>query len=237
MAHYYTPNEEHGAYLFARFPSRGGTDVAVVSQSCVLNKKSAEIQRGRFLGIARKIYGKYTHGDHATPRYAKVNQYEPEMALIVYLFENQKYARLFFNSDKRFKQPDFPPPSGMCEAWSVCRYYTPDYRDDNRTFMMSEVQLQEGVRQEEYRERYCTPFAQLLLDYDAHPYVVQANTVEDLRRYYLGADTILTVHVFPTPEELWKCIEDDRYIPLKAVHATMASENLSVFTIDPKPCR
>ncbi|KAK6178380.1 hypothetical protein SNE40_013175 [Patella caerulea] len=46
---------DQGAYLFVRFPTRGGSNISVVAQSCVLNKKSAEIQGGRFLGIARKV--------------------------------------------------------------------------------------------------------------------------------------------------------------------------------------
>ncbi|XP_050414459.1 uncharacterized protein LOC126828621 [Patella vulgata] len=214
---------DQGAYLFVRFPTRGGSNINVVAQSCVLNKRSAEVQGGRFLGIARKIH------EHGTPS-------THDEALVVYIFNKPEAARLFFISDKRFKQPDFPPPAGHCEAWSVCRYYSPDRQEAYSTFMMSEVRLLNGVNHTQYKDEFCSKFAQLLLDYNAHPFVIQANTIVYLRRHFTSADTIVTLHLFTSPRQLEDVMADDRYLQLKRIHSELASEICTVFTIDPILC-
>ncbi|PVD20466.1 hypothetical protein C0Q70_18622 [Pomacea canaliculata] len=101
-----------GVYMFVRFPTDNGTSVGVVAQTVVLARRAIHNIRGRFVGIARKIWDMSPTA-------------QMEEAVVVFWFENIQDAKTFFVSDNRMKQPDFPAPAGHCEAWAVVRFYTP----------------------------------------------------------------------------------------------------------------
>ena len=68
--------------------------------------------------------------------------------------------------------------------------------------MISEVQLARSTDYMTYKESFARRFAQLLLEYDAQPFVVQSVGAEFLRRYFVPHDTIVTVHLFKDPAHL-----------------------------------
>ena len=68
--------------------------------------------------------------------------------------------------------------------------------------MISEVQLARSTDYMTYKEAFARRFAQLLLEYDAQPFVVQSVGAEFLRRYFVPHDTIVTVHLFKDPAHL-----------------------------------
>lgn len=214
---------EDGVYMFVKFATHNGTSVGVVEQAVVRSKRAISNLGGRFVGIARKIWDMNPN--------ARLDE-----ATVVFWFHSIKDARTFFVSDDRMKQPDFPAPAGNCEAWSVVRYYTPPNEHWYNTFMISEVQLARGAQYMDYKETFARRFAQLLLDYDAQPFVVQSVGAEDLRRFYVPYDTIITVHLFKDPAHLAEVRRDPRWNELASLHRQMTNERCSVFTIDPRAC-
>lgn len=74
--------------------------------------------------------------------------------------------------------------------------------------MLSEAQLKRGVDYMDYKEGFARRFAQLLLEYDAQPFVVQSVGAEFLRRYFVSHDTIVTVHLFKEPAHLAEIMRD-----------------------------
>lgn len=209
--------------MFVRFPTNSGTAVSVVAQSVVLSQRAIQNFRGRFVGIARKIWDL----SPSAPM---------EEAVVVFWFESITDARSFFVSDPRMKQPDFPAPAGYCEAWAVVRFYTPPNELSYNTFMISEAQLTRGANYMAYKETFARRYAQLLLDHDAQPFVVQSVGAEFLRRYFVPHDTIVTVHMFKDPAHLAQVMRDPRWNELKALQHEMVNEHCSVFTIDPRAC-
>ncbi|XP_041375561.1 uncharacterized protein LOC121388329 isoform X2 [Gigantopelta aegis] len=217
----------NGAYLFVRFPTSGGSNLGVVGQACVLASSNVRNFRGRFLGIARKIFesGYSFRGDH----------YHKDEACVVFLFPDREAAIKFFVSDKNFKQPDFPPPAGACEAWTIDRYYTPEDEADYSTFMISEIRLTKGSYLD-LKHQFASPFANMMLDHAAHPFVVQTDDIHSLRRHYKDPHTVVNVHLFRTPSQMGQIMKDYRYDSLQRIQNELGSEYHTVFTLDPEAC-
>ncbi|CAL1536539.1 unnamed protein product [Lymnaea stagnalis] len=215
----WNPPQGHGVYLFIRFPGR---DVEFAAQTVVLGKRAVTTARGEFIGIARKVHD-LSSGPHQ------------KEALVVYLFESTEAATRFFVSDNRFKQPDFPPPAGACEAWTVVKFL--QTRDDDlfKTYMLCDNTLR-AASYSEYKERFAHPFSQLILDYGGQPFVVQSIGADSLRRHHVEENTMVTMHLFKNEEDIKKMMGDPRYEDLKRRQIAMATDFTSVFTIDSQAC-
>ncbi|XP_076470526.1 uncharacterized protein LOC143300617 [Babylonia areolata] len=221
--HSHGRHSNDGVYMFLRFPTNNGTTVGVVQQAVVLAQRAVTNLRGRFVGIARKTWD-------LTPSKWK------DEAVVVFWFRTTDNARTFFVSDMRMKQPDFPAPAGLCDAWAVVRAYIPSDELDLNTFMLSEAQLKRHTHYEDYKEKFASRFASLLLDYRAQPFVVQSVGAEMLRRYHVSRDTLVTVHLFRDPAHLAQIKRDPRWHDIITLQREMADDNCSVFTIDTRAC-
>ncbi|RUS68985.1 hypothetical protein EGW08_023255 [Elysia chlorotica] len=212
------PPEGEGVFLFIKFPIY---EAEFAAQSVVLGQR-AVTPRGRFVGMARKI-----HDLSSYPHFAE--------ALIVYLFESTEAARRFFVSDKRFKQPDFPPPSGACEAWTVVKSLPTWDEDEYKTYMMCENQLR-GATYDAYKYEFARPFADLVLEYGGQPFVVQSKGCESLRRHHVDRNTIESVHLFKDEYDIKRMMNDPKFAQLKRKQMAMATDFTTVFTITPEAC-
>ncbi|XP_067651798.1 uncharacterized protein [Haliotis asinina] len=218
-----TNNPSDGCYLFILFPTHGGKNVQEAGQDCVRASRTVGIYGGRFVGIARKVF---SYG------------YESSMdeGCIVFYFPSRDAANMFFRSDPKFKQPDFPQCAGHCQAWVVDRHYTPDSEAALNTFMISEIRLKDPDCYMHYKHNFATPFADLLQKYNAQPYVVQTSSVMGIRRFYKDPNHIVTVHLFRSPLNLEDVMNDGMYQNLRKTHNSLAYEMTTVFTIDPRAC-
>lgn len=86
--------------------------------------------------------------------------------------------------------------------------------------MISEAQLVRGTDYVTYKEHFARRFAQLLLEHDAQPFVVQSVGAEFLRRYFVPYDTIVTVHLFKDPAHLAEVMRDRKHLSVTVVEAT-----------------
>ncbi|GFR90648.1 hypothetical protein ElyMa_002573200 [Elysia marginata] len=212
------PPAGEGVFLFIKFPIY---EAEFAAQSVVLGKRSVT-PRGRFVGMARKI-----HDISSYPHVAE--------ALVVYLFESTEAATRFFVGDRRFKQPDFPPPSGACEAWTVVKSLPTQDEDHYTTYMMCENQLR-GATYNAFKYEFARPFADIVLEYGGQPFVVQSVGCESLRRHHVDRNTIESVHIFRDEYDIKRMMNDPRFAELKRRQMAMATDLTSVFTITPQAC-
>ncbi|XP_005091723.1 uncharacterized protein LOC101852224 [Aplysia californica] len=211
----------NGVYLFIRFP---GHSAEFAAQTVVLGKRCILSYRGEFVGIARKI-----HNLSSGPR--------QEESLVMYLFESTFGAERFFVSDGRFKQHDFPPPAGACEAWTTVKYL--DTKDeefrDFQTYMLCYTTLN-GCSFHQYRDEVNQPLGALIEQYGGMPFVVQNVGVNSLRRHHIDDQTMVTLHFFKSEDDVKSLMMDARYDEIKRKQLLLAQDVTSVFTIDHDAC-
>nr|KAG5703446.1 hypothetical protein BaRGS_022495 [Batillaria attramentaria] len=193
------PRKAGGAFLFVRFPLQRGENTSCVAKACIQAKTSD--LGGRFVGIARKVF------DFGFP---------PGLddGCAVFQFPSLTNAEVFYDSDKRIRQPDFPPPQGHAEIFVISLRKDPNTMQLFDTFLLSEVSLNAGLSEAsmaEYREKFQEPFAELLQERGALPYAALCETQNDrksLRRHFFPNKILVTLHMFKGPKHLESVMED-----------------------------
>lgn len=216
-----------GAFLFVRFPLQRGENTSCVAKACIQAKTSD--LGGRFVGIARKVF------DFGFP---------PGLddGCAVFQFPSLINAEVFYQSDKRIRQPDFPPPQGHAEIFAISLQNDPNTMQSYDTFLLSEVSLNAGFSDAsmmEYQEKFMEPYSALLSERDALPYAALSKGQDDrksLRRHFFPTKVLVTLHMFRGPKHLESVMEDKRYSHLRAIHNAVATERCSIFTIDRQAC-
>ncbi|XP_025076112.1 uncharacterized protein LOC112553237 [Pomacea canaliculata] len=207
------------------FPLARGENVTGVAKACIRAKTSD--LGGRFAGIARKVYS------FGYPP-------SPDEGCAVFHFPSLKNAEVFFHSDQRFRQPDFPPPQGHSEIFALGLTTDPNQVYNYATFLLSEVFLHGSTTVGDYITKFKEPFSSLLIHkYKALPFVAFSLDKDDrksLRRHYFAPKSIVTLHLFRSIGHLEEVMSDERYTQLRVIHNSIAQERCCIFTIDSEAC-
>lgn len=219
-----------GAFMFIRFPLGRGENVHNVEKWCVQAKP--QNMGGQFLGIARRVF------DYGFTK-------EPQEGCAVFQFNSLGNAQIFFDSDHRLKQPDFPPPQGHADIFSIEMDEVPPNIKVYDTFLYSEITLSDGLSEAslaQYEVAFKHPFTRLLQDpqFDCKPYVCYSTMPETdrkmHRKHFFGPKVIVAVHLFRGPVDLEQLMKDQRYSYLRSIHNAMAQEKCSIFTVGRSAC-
>ncbi|XP_076470266.1 uncharacterized protein LOC143300460 [Babylonia areolata] len=209
------------AFLFIRY--RGDCH-AVVGQACQAAR--TRDLRGQYIGIADKVYD---FGDiHGKNR----------CGYAVFQLPSLENAELFYNYDKVIRQPDFPRPYGDTEVFAINLQTDPGIVKDYRTFLLSEVTLNDGpgeASMREYHMRFMEPFYRLLLKHEALSYAAfcDRSSRKSFKRRYFGPHDFITLHLFRDFQHFELVRNDPEYTHLRSIHNAMAEEKCSIFTVRP----
>lgn len=206
-------------YVIIRFK----IDVAeVVRTACFKEKKVIENYNGRVLGIANGV------------TIYEGSCWPSDQGMLIIEFKNKQCAQLWLDSDRKFRNKEWPSASSSLEIIMVPLLYKPP--KTALTFQLIELA---DFMDACFQERYVLKVPPIMDKFLIRHGVVATDTVEGVRNGWIGNKSYFILNACEKPVELDAFYYSDDYGPYKEYRQSACRTENIVFTLDPNlspPC-
>lgn len=200
-------------YLIIRFKN----DVTeVVRTACYKEKHVIENYKGRVVGIATgcTIY--------------EGNCWPSDQSVLVIEFQNKACAQRWLDSDRKFRDKEWPSSSSSLEIIMAPLSYKPP-----RSALTFQLIALSDFMDEKFQERYVSKVTPIMDKYLIKHGVVATNCVEGVRNGWIGNRSFCVLNAFDNPRDLDAFYYSDDYSALKEYRQSACRTENVVFTLDP----
>lgn len=209
------PSSE-AVYMIIRFRDEMETRIR---NALAISKRAVENYHGKIIGIS-----------------GEVNVYEEDLSkwptdrriLIIY-FSDQANAVRWLNSDKYFKNDDFPQPSDTLQIFLIPVHYTADKA--NYTFHLQE--LGNCKNWDKLNDGYVKNAAKCMDGFKVQHGAAYTTDAEGLRCSFVRKGNLVVLHRFQSIDHFESFYYSKAYDTLKQFRRSLCDCNSVVFTINP----
>lgn len=209
------PSSE-AVYMIIRFRDEMETRIR---NALAISKRAVENYHGKIIGIS-----------------GEVNVYEEDLSkwpadrriLIIY-FSDQANAVRWLNSDKYFKNDDFPQPSDTLQIFLIPVHYTADKA--NYTFYLQE--LGNCKNWDKLNDGYVKNAAKCMDGFKVQHGAAYTTDAEGLRCSFVRKGNLVVLHRFQSIDQFESFYYSKAYDTLKQFRRSLCDCNSVVFTINP----
>ncbi|XP_048753006.1 uncharacterized protein LOC125664326 [Ostrea edulis] len=193
--------------------------VTKIRNALTLSKRGVENYHGKIIGISGEVH---VYEEDLT-------KWPSNRRILVIYFKNRDNAVRWLNSDRYFKNDDFPSPSDTLQMFLIPVHYTAD--KENYTFHLQEFGNWRDW--DKLNSGYVQHAAKCMDTFKVQHGAAFTNESEGLRCSFVRKGNLVVLHRFQSQDHFENFYYSKAYETLKQFRRTQCECNSTVFTINP----